>query len=448
MANVIDVAKKAAEAARKIQQSGGVGSGFTGGTTSSTPTSSTSSPDYSLMINQAIKDGASAEYVQSLVDQRSAKIAGDSSLSQYSGDQVFQDAYAYINEQKAKNQAYQANQLYEQAMSQYQAAQAAEQQAIQASINKSISSLQNRIPELERQTAEANAGAYNAYLKAANPFGVNAQKEAYLGINDTGYAETNRARLGTTLQGAANTNEAQKIQLIEDINKQIEEARLSGDIEKANALAAYAQQMANLRIDQGNALLENSLNEYQNKLETERYSEQQALQKAETLAAYGDFSGYKELGYSDAQISAMKSAYDAQQALALAKATKSSSSNSTQKTKEKISYSGINDALYSAGIKTEGAAYAWLMDNGLSSTEAAKYAKYYMEAYNGGTLAPMAESSGFESQWVNQYYQSLANSLNTLPSDAEIESYVELLAAHGASERDQRLFMRKLGVPV
>ena len=61
MANVIDVAKKAAEAARKIQQSGGVGSGFTGGTTSSTPTSSTSSPDYSLMINQAIKDGASAE---------------------------------------------------------------------------------------------------------------------------------------------------------------------------------------------------------------------------------------------------------------------------------------------------------------------------------------------------------------------------------------------------
>ena len=439
---IIDAARKAAAAVQNAQQQMQNNSSSQG--------TGTGTVDYSVLINQAIQNGASAEYVQNLVDQRSEKIASDPTLSQYSGDQTFQDAYNYINEQNAKNQAYKANQLYEQAMSQYEAAQQAQQNSIQASIDQSVNALKSRIPELERQTAEANAGAYNAYLKAANPFGVNAQKEAYLGINDTGYSETNRARLGTTLQGATNENEAQKIALIQDINKQIEEARLSGNIEKANALAAYAQQMANVRIDQGNALLQNSLAQYQQKLDTERYTEQQALNKAETLAAYGDFSGYKAMGYSDEQISNMKSAYDAQMALAQAKATKSTGGGINRTVKDTIDYSGLNDALYNAGIKTEGGAYAYLMDLGLSSTDANRYAKYYMEAYNGGQLQPAGAPAvqGFESKWVNDYYQSLVNSLNDLPSGREIERYVELLAANGASDHDQRLFMRKLGVPV
>lgn len=42
----------------------------------------------------------------------------------------------------------------------------------------------------------------------------------------------------------------------------------------------------------------------------------QALQKAQTLAAAGDFSGYKALGYSDAEIANLKTAYDKAQAAA------------------------------------------------------------------------------------------------------------------------------------
>ena len=37
------------------------------------------------------------------------------------------------------------------------------------------------------------------------------------------------------------------------------------------------------------------------------------MDRAELLAAYGDFSGFKALGYTDAQISLMQSAYQAQQ---------------------------------------------------------------------------------------------------------------------------------------
>lgn len=44
----------------------------------------------------------------------------------------------------------------------------------------------------------------------------------------------------------------------------------------------------------------------------DKLRKQQAQQKAETLAQYGDFSGYGELGYAPEQIQGMKAAYDAE----------------------------------------------------------------------------------------------------------------------------------------
>ena len=44
----------------------------------------------------------------------------------------------------------------------------------------------------------------------------------------------------------------------------------------------------------------------------DKLKKQQAQQKAETLAQYGDFSGYGELGYAPEQIQGMKAAYDAE----------------------------------------------------------------------------------------------------------------------------------------
>lgn len=44
----------------------------------------------------------------------------------------------------------------------------------------------------------------------------------------------------------------------------------------------------------------------------DKLRKQQAQQKAETLAQYGDFSGYSDLGYAPEQIQGMKAAYDAE----------------------------------------------------------------------------------------------------------------------------------------
>lgn len=53
--------------------------------------------------------------------------------------------------------------------------------------------------------------------------------------------------------------------------------------------------------------------------------------KAETLAQYGDFSGYKDLGYSNAEIAAMTAAYKAQLAASAAKSSGSGSSSGSSK---------------------------------------------------------------------------------------------------------------------
>lgn len=55
----------------------------------------------------------------------------------------------------------------------------------------------------------------------------------------------------------------------------------------------------------------------------------QALAKAQTLAAAGDFSGYKALGYTDAEIKNLKTAYDRAQAAALLSRRGSSSGGSS-----------------------------------------------------------------------------------------------------------------------
>ncbi len=56
----------------------------------------------------------------------------------------------------------------------------------------------------------------------------------------------------------------------------------------------------------------------QDQLNNKRYEEErdyeQAMAKAQILAAGGDFSGYKALGYTDAEIAGLKSAYDREQA--------------------------------------------------------------------------------------------------------------------------------------
>lgn len=95
-----------------------------------------------------------------------------------------------------------------------------------------------------------------------------------------------------------------------------------------------------------------------------------AMAKAQTLAAGGDFSGYKALGYTDQEIAGLKSAYNKAQASARSGGSKSGGSSASEDV-----YAGM----YKAGIRSEGDAYAWLLSAGYNTTQAGKLAGYYAD---------------------------------------------------------------------
>lgn len=110
-----------------------------------------------------------------------------------------------------------------------------------------------------------------------------------------------------------------------------------------------------------------------------------AMAKAQTLAAGGDFSGYKALGYTDQEIAGLKSAYNKAQA----------SVRSGGGPSEDV-YAGM----YKAGIRSEGDAYAWLLSTGYNTTQAGKLAGYYADwmKNQGGSDAQIGNRHG--DSWI------------------------------------------------
>ena len=114
----------------------------------------------------------------------------------------------------------------------------------------------------------------------------------------------------------------------------------------------------------------------------------QALQKAQTLAAAGDFSGYKAMGYTDAEIANLKTAYDKAQAASVSSSSRSSSSGSGGSSggssgSSSGSTSGIVDTMVGMGSDTK--AYEYLLGKGYSNAKTEQLWSLYEAARDGGS---------------------------------------------------------------
>ena len=105
-----------------------------------------------------------------------------------------------------------------------------------------------------------------------------------------------------------------------------------------------------------------------------------ALAKAQTLAAGGDFSGYKALGYTDQEIAGLKSAYNkAQASVRSGGGSSRGGSSGGSKSGGSSASEDVYAGMYKAGIRSEGDAYAWLLSAGYNTTQAGKLAEYYAD---------------------------------------------------------------------
>ncbi len=104
----------------------------------------------------------------------------------------------------------------------------------------------------------------------------------------------------------------------------------------------------------------------------------QALAKAQTLAAAGDFSGYKALGYTDAGDQEPQDCI--RQGTARLCERNAERKQLFLRRRQQKGGTGNKDVyagMYDAGIRSEGDAYAWLLTAGYNTTQAGKLADYY-----------------------------------------------------------------------
>lgn len=141
------------------------------------------------------------------------------------------------------NKYYSDSQSY---MDAYKAAQEATERRINANVQAAVNRLNDQKNNVEKQKEEAERAAYSAYRTAVNPYGARAQQLAALGLGDSGYSETSLLNLGNQYQKAVSDAYTAQNEALRAIELQIEEARLSGDSQKADALIAYHQNVANM----------------------------------------------------------------------------------------------------------------------------------------------------------------------------------------------------------
>lgn len=201
----------------------------------------------------------------------------------------------------------------------YDARIEAQKQALESAYNQKeaeYAAAEEKIPA--QYDAQRNAlSAQNEIEKAnfneqaaASGLNVGAGSQARL-------SQSNAYQQGMTAIGKAQADAASNLQLERTKAKTayqdaIQQAIKDNDAQRAQALYQEAQ-----RIDDN--LVSNALN--QANLDATRSSTNYAkmMETAQTLAQYGDFSGYLSLGYSQDQVDAMRKVWEAQNAELVAK---------------------------------------------------------------------------------------------------------------------------------
>ena len=176
-------------------------------------------------------------------------------------------------------------------------------------------------------------------------------------------------------------------------------------------------------------------------LEDSRYQDEteyaRALEKAQTLAAGGDFSGYKAMGYSDQEIANLKNAYDREQAAGLLSRGGGSgrSSGGSGSSKPRLTESQVLKAIN---------------EDRVTDAVIAAYDYYYGDgAYEATYGGNGAEATGNEEDAVVDMNSVLSlgygpiseDTLAKLEADGQIASYVEngkikFRRVKGAQEKD------------
>ncbi len=121
--------------------------------------------------------------------------------------------------------------------------------AANARKNQRINALNAQRSAIEAEYERNNRASYNAYLNAINPYGVNAEKMAQLGLSDSGYAETTMAKIANAYQTAIAGNAEDRANSLLELELAIDDAIADGNEAEANIGMQMYTNIANMQAE-------------------------------------------------------------------------------------------------------------------------------------------------------------------------------------------------------
>lgn len=144
----------------------------------------------------------------------------------------------------AIGQAATYNSAQKAAEAKYEEAMRAQQSAADAATEQAIAALESQKYNVNKVGVAANQAAQDAYMQTLNPNGGLAESLASRGLLSSGLTESSQIAAGNAYQQALNQNATSVAEQLQEIERAIVDARRSGDISKAQALAQYAERVA------------------------------------------------------------------------------------------------------------------------------------------------------------------------------------------------------------
>lgn len=144
----------------------------------------------------------------------------------------------------AIGQAATYNSAQKAAEAKYEEAMRAQQSAADAATEQAIAALEGQKYNVNKVGTAANRAAQDAYMQTLNPNGGLAESLASRGLLSSGLTESSQIAAGNAYQQALNQNATSVAEQLQEIERAIVDARRSGDISKAQALAQYAERVA------------------------------------------------------------------------------------------------------------------------------------------------------------------------------------------------------------
>lgn len=179
------------------------------------------------------------------------------------------------------------DELRDQYQKMYDDAVKANNDAAKAAAERAIAQAEKGVGELGDQYGSLNKQLYRDYMESLRVLPQEMAARGYSG----GMSESARLGLDTAYGERLNENEAARIAAIMQLRQQ----------------GTDAEYQANAARDQANAQAQQNL--YANMMNLILQQQQDAAQKAQNMAQYGDFSGYLGLGYTQSEIDQMQKAW-------------------------------------------------------------------------------------------------------------------------------------------